>query len=92
VWGVYAVLWVEFGPRPAGPADEWSANLRLLARDPATACDALPSTRGAVLSGPGCPRIGRRRVGITATGSVSGRDSRIALVAAAARIPTAGAS
>jgi hypothetical protein len=43
------------------------------AADPATACDALASTRGALLSGPGCPRIGWRRVGITATGSFGGR-------------------
>ena len=42
--------------------------------DPATACDALASTRGALLSGPGCPRAGRRYVGITATGSFGGRD------------------
>jgi hypothetical protein len=106
ILGVYAVLWVEFGPRPAGPADEGPGHLHLAdatavvtvhssartrrasiacdgegrrasgfwAADPATACDALASTRGALLSGPGCPRIGRRRVGITATGSFGGRD------------------
>ncbi len=104
--GVYAVLWVELGPRPVGPADERPGHLQLAdatavvtvhsssrtrhasitcdgadrrasgfwAADPATACDALASTRGALLSGPGCPRIGRRRVGIRATGSFDGRN------------------
>ena len=104
--GVYAVLWLEFGPRPAPPPDEPPGHAHLAdatavvtvhsstrtrhasiachgerrrasgfwAADPATACDALASTRGALLSGPGCPRIGRRRVGITATGSFGGRD------------------
>ncbi len=104
--GVYAVLWVELGPRPVGPADERSGHLQLAdatavvtvhsssrtrhasiacdgddrrasgfwAADPATACDALASTRDALLSGPGCPRIGRRRVGIRATGSFDGRN------------------
>jgi hypothetical protein len=43
------------------------------ARDPAGACDALASTRGALLSGPGCPRIGRRQVGLSATGSFGAR-------------------
>jgi len=43
----------------------WSA-------DPAT-CDALVSTRGALLPGPGGPRVGRPRVGITATGSLASR-------------------
>jgi hypothetical protein len=104
--GIYVVLWVEFGPRPAGPAAERPAHLHLAdatalvtvhtgsrtrqasiacdgkgrrasgfwAHDPATACDALASTRGALLSGPGCPRVGRHHVGITATGSFGGRD------------------
>ena len=104
--GVYAVLWVEFGPRPVGPADERRpSHLQLAhasatvtvhsgsrtrhariacdgddrrasgfwAADPATACDALASARDALLSGPGCARIARRRVGITATGSFGGR-------------------
>jgi hypothetical protein len=101
--GIYAVLWVEFGPRPAGP--ERPGHLHLAeatalvtvhsgsrtrqasiacdgdgrrasgfwAHDPATACDALASTRGALLSGPGCARVGRRHVAITATGSFGGR-------------------
>jgi hypothetical protein len=43
------------------------------AAEPATACDALASTRDALLSGPGCARIARRRVGITARGSFGGR-------------------
>jgi hypothetical protein len=43
------------------------------AADPALACEALASTRNALLSGPGCPRIGRRQVGITATGSFGAR-------------------
>jgi hypothetical protein len=37
------------------------------------ACDALASTRAALLSGPGCPRLGRRQVGIVATGSFGDR-------------------
>ena len=37
------------------------------------ACDALAATRGALLSGPGCTRIGRRRVGIAATGAFGAR-------------------
>ena len=32
------------------------------AKDPVQACDALASTRGALLSGPGCARAGRSRV------------------------------
>ena len=104
--GIYAVLWVELGPRPAGPAVERPGQLHLTnatalvtvhsgsrtwqamiacdgdarrasgfwAHDPATACDALASTRGALLSRPGCPRVRRRHVGITATGSFGGRD------------------
>jgi hypothetical protein len=104
--GVYAVLWMEFGPRPSGSPDERPGHVHLVdatavvtvlsssrtrhasiacdgvgrrasgfwAADPATACDALASARGALLSGPGCPRIGRHRVGITATGSFGGRD------------------
>ncbi len=43
------------------------------AKDPAEACDALASTRGALLSGPGCARVGRGRVIIAATGSVGAR-------------------
>ena len=43
------------------------------ADDPALACDALASTRGALLSGPGCPRVGRGRVTIAATGSFDAR-------------------
>jgi hypothetical protein len=40
---------------------------------PVRACDALASTRGALLSGPGCRRIGRGRVTISATGSFGAR-------------------
>jgi len=43
------------------------------AADPAQACAALASTRAALLSGPGCGRIGRGRVGIEATGSFGAR-------------------
>jgi hypothetical protein len=43
------------------------------AKDPVQACDALASTRGALLSGPGCARVGRSRVTIAATGSFGAR-------------------
>jgi hypothetical protein len=43
------------------------------ADDPVQACDALASTRGALLSGPGCARVGRGRVIIAATGSFGAR-------------------
>jgi hypothetical protein len=43
------------------------------AEDPVQACDALASTRGALLSGPGCARVGRGRVSLTATGSFGAR-------------------
>jgi hypothetical protein len=43
------------------------------ATDAADACDALASTRLALLSGPGCPRIAGREVGITVTGSFGAR-------------------
>jgi hypothetical protein len=43
------------------------------AKDPVEACDALASTRGALLSGPGCARVGRGRVTIAATGSFGAR-------------------
>ena len=43
------------------------------AEDPVQACDALASTRGALLSGPGCARVGRGRVTIAATGSFGAR-------------------
>jgi hypothetical protein len=43
------------------------------ADDPGQACDALASTRGALLSGPGCARVERGRVTITATGSFGDR-------------------
>jgi hypothetical protein len=43
------------------------------ADDPVRACDALASTRGALLSGPGCRRVGRGRVSIAATGSFGAR-------------------
>jgi hypothetical protein len=43
------------------------------AADPMQACDALASTRGALLSGPGCARVGRGRVTIAATGSFGAR-------------------
>jgi len=43
------------------------------AEDPVQACDALASTRGALLSGPGCARVGRGRVTIVATGSFGAR-------------------
>jgi hypothetical protein len=43
------------------------------AKDPVEACDALASTRGALLSGPGCARVGRGRVAIAATGSFGAR-------------------
>jgi hypothetical protein len=43
------------------------------AEDPVQACDALASTRGALLSGPGCARVARGRVAITATGSFGAR-------------------
>ena len=42
-------------------------------REDALACDALASTRTALLSGPGCPRLGRRQVGIVATDSFGDR-------------------
>jgi len=41
--------------------------------DAAQACDALAATRVALLAGPGCPRIGRRQVGIAAEGSFGDR-------------------
>ncbi len=37
------------------------------------ACDALASTRDALVSGPGCPRIGPDQVGIVVTGSFGTR-------------------
>jgi len=43
------------------------------AEDPVEACDALASTRGGLLSGPGCARVGRGRVTIAATGSFGAR-------------------
>jgi hypothetical protein len=43
------------------------------ADDPVQACDALASTRGALLSGPGCARVGRGRAIIAATGSFGAR-------------------
>jgi hypothetical protein len=43
------------------------------ADDPVQACDALASTRGALLSGPGCARVGEGRVIIAATGSFGAR-------------------
>ncbi len=43
------------------------------AKDPVDACDALASTRGALLSGPGCARVGRGQVTIAATGSFGAR-------------------
>jgi hypothetical protein len=43
------------------------------ADDPVQACDALASTRGALLSGPGCARVARARVAIAATGSFGAR-------------------
>jgi len=43
------------------------------AKDPVEACAALASTRGALLSGPGCARAGRGRVTIAATGSFGAR-------------------
>jgi hypothetical protein len=44
------------------------------AADAVHACDALASTRGALLSGPGCARIGPRQVGLSATGSFGARS------------------
>jgi hypothetical protein len=43
------------------------------AEHPVQACDALASTRAALLSGPGCARAGRGRVTVTATGSFGAR-------------------
>jgi hypothetical protein len=43
------------------------------ADDPVGACDALASTRGALLSGPGCRRVGHERASIAATGSFGTR-------------------
>jgi hypothetical protein len=43
------------------------------ADDPAQACDALASTLGALLSGPGCAGAARGRVTIAATGSFGAR-------------------
>jgi hypothetical protein len=43
------------------------------ADDPVQACDALASTRGALLSGPGCTRVARGRLTIAATGSFGAR-------------------
>ena len=43
------------------------------AKDPVGACDALASTRAALLSGPGCARVGRGQVTIAATGSFGAR-------------------
>jgi len=43
------------------------------AYDAVQACDALAATQAALVSGRGCPRIGRRHVGIAVTGSFDGR-------------------
>jgi hypothetical protein len=43
------------------------------ARDPGGACDALASTRGALLAGPGCARPQRRYTRMLVVGSFAGR-------------------
>jgi hypothetical protein len=41
--------------------------------DPVAACSALASTRGALLAGPGCPRIPRRLTSLRVTGAFGAR-------------------
>ena len=63
------------GTRPASIAcdgDDRRAS-GFWASDAVQACDALASTQAALVSGRGCPRIGRRHVGIVVTGSFGGR-------------------